>query len=127
MDEKLLKPKTEKFVLGIWGGGQLLKIYKFLATFPFLLANYQSSLSAPAHEYICNDTHHINENTFKNANYSWPINGKGHTSVQHLQLTAAGIAPTRPCRAQPFSLTPTQLPTETQDGNLVAVEAVMVT
>lgn len=127
MDEKLLKPKTEKFVLGIWGGGLLLKIYKFLATFPFLLANYQSSLSAPAHEYICNDTHHINENTFKNANYSCPIDCKGHTSVQHLQLTAAGIAPTRPCRARPFSLTPTQLPTETQDGNLVAVEAVMVT
>lgn len=71
MDEKLLKQKTEKSVLGIWREKPLLlKIYKFLATFPFLLANYQSSLLAPVHEHICNETCHINENSFKNANYS---------------------------------------------------------
>lgn len=64
MDEKLLKPKPEKAVLGIWEVKTLLlKIYKFLATSPFLLANYQSSLLVP-------DKCHINKNTFKNANYS---------------------------------------------------------
>lgn len=79
MDEKLLKPKPEKSVLGIRGKrtqNPAPKNLQVFSNFSFLLATYQSSLLAPAHEQVC--TSRINENTFKNAHYPWPINCEGH-------------------------------------------------